>query len=194
VKSLAAIFLAACLAHGCQLFAPRDAEEPNSTSGQFLPPSEAANVVANLQKAVELKSVAGYAGCFSDGSTGLPAFSFIPSSEGSAQYGPLFQNWSTNEERAYFQNLSAQVTATSASSLTLIQKSILGAADSSIVEYDYVLVFEHTDGSFPKSASGHMQLALLRNSNNVWAITRWSDFKTTPTATTWSLFKGKFSN
>lgn len=191
---LAALFFLAGLAGGCQLFAPRDAEEPNSTSGQFLPPSEATNVIANLQKAVELKSVAGYVGCFSDGSTGLPPFAFIPSSEGSAQYGPLFQNWTANEERSYFQNLSAQVTVASASSLTLIQKSILSAADSNIVEYDYVLVFEHTDGSFPKSAAGHMQLALLRNSNNVWAITRWSDFKTTSSATTWSLFKGKFSN
>jgi hypothetical protein len=178
---------------GCQLFAPRDAEQPTSSSGQFLPPGEAANVIANLQKAIELKSVSGYVQCFSDGSTGLPPFVFFPSSEGTALYGPLFQNWTASEERSYFQNLSAQVTGTSASSLTLVQKSVLSAGDSTIAEYDYLLTFEHTDASFPKTAAGNMQLALLRNSNNVWAITRWSDFKTS-TSATWSLFKGKFSN
>jgi hypothetical protein len=178
---------------GCQLFAPRDAEQPDSSSGQFLPPSEAANVIANLQKSVELKSVSNYVQCLSDGSAGLPALAFIPSSEGTAQYGPIFRNWTVNEERAYFQNLSAQVTANSASGLTLVQKNMLSAGDSTIVEFDYILTFEHTDASFPKTAAGNMQLALLRNSNNVWAITRWSDFSTSGAAT-WSLFKGKFSN
>jgi hypothetical protein len=193
VKRVAAVTAALLCLAGCQLFAPRDAEPPTSSSGQFLPPSEAANVIANLQKSIELKSVTGYAQCFSDGSTGLPAFVFLPSSEGTALYGPLFQNWTASEERAYFQNLSAQVTSTSASSLILVQKSLLSAADSTIAEFDYVLTFEHTDASFPKTAAGNMQIALLRNNSNVWAITRWSDFKTSSSAT-WSLFKGKFSN
>jgi len=183
----------AILSTGCGLFEPRPAEDPAGTSGQYPPATEARIVITNLQHAVEQKSVQNYVQCFSDPFSGPRPYSFLPSSEGSAQYASVFRSWTTAEEQAYFQNLAARTSPTSASGLVLTERSFFSSGDSALAEYDYQLTFEHTDAAFPKSARGNLQFALARNSNTIWSIYRWSDFKTTADAT-WSLFKGKFSN
>ena len=178
---------------GCGLFEPRTPESPTESGGQFPPATDPRITISNLQRSVDLKSVQYYVQCLSNASTDGRAFIFTPSSEGSAQYASVFRSWTNLEEQAYFQNLSARTTTTSRSGLILNEKSFFLSADSALAEYDYTLTFEHTDPTFPKVASGNLQLALIRNSSNIWSICRWSDFKTTNDPT-WSLFKGKFSN
>jgi hypothetical protein len=178
---------------GCGLFEPRSPEKPTVPGGGFTPATEPLIVITNLQDAVEQKNVPNYVQCFSDPVTGPRLFTFIPSSEGAAQYATVFRDWTIVEEQAYFQNLTVRVTPTSASRLTLTARSLFFGSDSATLEYDYVLIFEHTDPTFPQIARGNLQFALGRNSNNIWSIYRWTDYKTTNDIT-WSLFKGKFSN
>jgi len=179
--------------HGCGLFEPRPAENPTVAGGQFRPATEPLIVIANLEQAIDQKNVANYIQCFSDPITGPQPFTFLPSSEGTAQYSVVFLTWTTTEEQAYFQNMSVRTTSTSASNLALRERSFLLSGDSALAEYDYTLIFEHTAAGFPKIAQGNLQFALARNNSNIWSIYRWADFKTTNDVT-WSLFKGKFSN
>jgi len=183
----------ACAGPGCGLFEPRSPEAPTQSSQTFLPATDPLIVVSNLQSAIEQKSVPNYVQCLADPAAGLHTFLFVPSSEGTAQYGSLFRNWSTVEEQAYFQNLTTRTTPASLSKLDLTAKTASLSADSALLEYDYTLTFENTVAGFPSRASGDLQFALQRSSSNIWTIYRWTDFKTTSDIT-WSLFKGKFSN
>lgn len=180
-------------AHGCGIFEPRTPQDPTQPSLDFQPPTDPLTVISNFQSAIAQKSVPNYVQCLSDPATAPRAFSFIPSSEGTAVYASLFRNWTIAEEQAYFQNLSNRTTPTSVSSLVLTQKNMSLSPDSAVLEYDYVLTFEHTVAGFPTRASGDAQFVLLRSTSNIWTICRWSDFKTTSDVS-WSLFKGKFSN
>ena len=180
-------------AGGCGLFEPRSPEAPTQSSQTFLPATDPLIVISNLQDAIEQKSVPNYMQCLADPLAGVHIFLFVPSSEGTAQYGSLFRTWSTAEEQAYFQNLTTRTTPASISKLDLTEKTRSLAADSALLEYDYTLTFENTAAGFPSRASGNIQFALQRSSSNIWTIYRWTDFKTTNDIT-WSLFKGKFSN
>jgi hypothetical protein len=164
---------------GCNLFEPRPAED-------------ASIVISNLRKSIEERSVQNYVLCFAN-PLGTPPFTFLPSSDGAAQYGSVFSSWSTIDEQEYFQNLAARTTPTSTSSLIFNERSRVPSGDSVLIDADYILTFEHTDAAFPKVARGNMQLALGRSSSNIWSIYRWADFKTTGDIT-WSIMKGKFSN
>ena len=180
-------------AGGCGLFEPRSPEAPTQSSQTFLPAPDPLIVISNLQDAIEQKSVPNYMQCLADPLAGVHIFLFVPSSEGTAQYGSQFRTWSTAEEQAYFQNLTTRTTPASISKLDLTEKTRSLAADSALLEYDYTLTFENTAAGFPSRASGNLQFALQRSSSNIWTIYRWTDFKTTNDIT-WSLFKGKFSN
>lgn len=192
-SALAAVVVILAGAGGCGLFETRTPENPTAPSGGFTSATEPLTVITNLQLAVEQRDVPNYVLCFSDGATGVPAFTFVPSSEGAAQYASLFQSWTITSEQEYFQNLTVRVKSTSTSGLVLTQKSQFFSSDSAQLEYDYILTFEHTDPSFPTIARGNLRFTLGRNGNNIWSIYRWTDFKTT-NDTTWSVFKGKFSN
>jgi hypothetical protein len=180
-------------AGGCGLFEPRSPEAPTQSSQTFLPATDPLIVISNLQDAIEQKSVPNYMQCLADPLAGVHIFLFVPSSEGTAQYGSLFRTWSTAEEQAYIQNLTTRTTPASLSKLDLTEKTRSLATDSALLEYDYTLTFENTVAGFPSRASGNLQFALQRSSSNIWTIYRWTDFKTTNDIT-WSLFKGKFSN
>lgn len=180
-----------CLA-GCNLFEPRPAEDPTIPGGQYPPATDPSIVISNLRKSIEEKNVQNYVLCFADPLGGRP-FTFIPSSDGAAQYGAVFSTWSTIDEQEYFQNLAARTTPTSTSGLTLNERSRVPSGDSVLIDADYVLTFEHTDAAFPKVARGNMQIALGRNNSNIWSIYRWADFKITNDIT-WTTMKGKFSN
>jgi hypothetical protein len=178
---------------GCGLFEPRSPEPPAQSSLDFRPPTDPSIVIENLQSAIDQKNVANYVNCFSDVAKQQRRFVFIPSAEGSAQYGGVFANWSLSEEQSYFQNLTAKSAPTAFSNLVLTLKSSVVSADSVVYNYDYTLTFEHSDASFPKTASGNLQFSLGADNSNFWSIYRWIDFGT-GNDITWSLFKGKFSN
>ncbi len=190
---LLVVFLAAALASGCGLFEPRDPEEPSQSSLNYRPPTDPDIVITNLQSAIEQKSVANYAACFADASRGASPFVFIPSADAAAIYGTTLGSWSLQEEQEYFQNIIARSNQQANATLALTLKTTTVSSDSVVSAYDYVLVFEHNDPGFPKTARGSLQFTLREDASNFWMIQRWMDFKTTGDIS-WSHFKGKFSN
>lgn len=190
-RRVVALFLV--MAAGCGLFGPRDPEPPNQSSLNFLPPTEPSIVVTNLVSAIDQKNVQNYASCFSDPSKGGRPYVFIPSAEGSSQYGTVLSGWTVAQEQSYFQNLVAKSPSNAFSSLALSSKDSLVTSDSVVYGYRYVFTFEHSDPGFPKISQGNLQFTIAPDKNNFWSISRWVDFKT-GTDITWSSFKGKFSN
>ncbi|HSQ75184.1 MAG TPA: hypothetical protein VLT13_06490 [Bacteroidota bacterium] len=187
------VFLTAALTGGCGLFEPRDPEEPNQSSLNYRPPTDPDIVITNLQSAIEQKSVANYTACFADASRGAPPFVFIPSADAAAIYGATLGSWTLQEEQEYFQNIIARSNQQANATLALTLKTTTVSSDSVVSAYDYVLVFEHNDTGFPKTARGSLQLTLREDASNFWMIQRWVDFKTTDDIS-WSHFKGRFSD
>ena len=187
------ILFAGILIEGCGLFDPRDSEAPSQSSLNFRPPTDPAIVIANLQSAIEQKSVANYVSCFADASKGAPPFVFIPSADAAAAYAGTLGSWSLQEEQEYFQNIIARSNQQAYATLALTLKTTTVTSDSVVSAYDYVLVFEHNDTGFPRTARGSLQFTLREDATNFWMIQRWVDFKTTSDIS-WSHFKGKFSN
>jgi hypothetical protein len=185
--------LCAVLWLSCNLFEPRDPEPPSQSGLANRPPTDAAAVLSNLQSAVEQKSVSNYVACFSDPADGGPAYLFTPSAEARAQYPGILDNWTREDEQAYYQNLVARTRTQAFSSLLLQLRSRTVAADSETHSYDYTLTFEHGDASFPRVAGGNLVFTFIRTPSNRWAIARWSDFKT-GSEISWSALKGQFSN
>ncbi len=180
-------------AAGCGLFEPRDPEDPTQSSLNYRPPTDPSILLANFQSAIEQKNVANYVSCFADQARGAHPFVFVPSADAAALYGPVFSNWSVAEEQSYFQNLIARSSTKAYATLSLTLQSTTVAADSIVSSYDYVLVFEHNEAGFPKTARGRLQFTLSVDASNFWTVQRWADFATTPDIS-WSHFKGKFSN
>lgn len=178
---------------GCGLFGPRDPEPPTQSGLNNRPPTEPSIVIANLQSAIDQKNIVNYMGCFADPSKGSLRFVFIPSADAGALYAGALSTWSYQDEESYFQNLIARSPAQAFSSLSLTLKTSTVSADSVVYSYDYVLVFEHNDPGFPRTARGALQFTVRVDNSNFWMIQRWVDFKTTPDIS-WSHFKGNFSN
>ncbi len=187
------LFVAALHGAGCGLFEPRDPQEPSQSSLNFRPPTDPAIVIANLQSAIEQKNVANYSNCFADASRGAQPFVFIPSADAATAYGSTLLSWTLAEEQAYFQNIIARSSQQAFATLSLTLSTTTVTSDSVVSAYDYVLVFEHNDPGFPRTARGSLQFTLREDASNFWMIQRWVDFKTTQDIS-WSHFKGKFSN
>lgn len=193
MRTALALFLLAVAAAGCGLFEPRDPEDPSQSSLNYRPPTEPSIVIQNLQGAIEQRNPTNYIGCFADETRGAPPFAFIPSAEAAAAYGPTLTAWTLDDERGYFQNLVARSGQQAYASLALTLKNTTVTSDSVVSAYDYVLVFEHNDAGFPRTARGSLQFTLREDAGKFWMIQRWVDFKST-TDITWSELKGKFSN
>jgi hypothetical protein len=177
----------------CGLFEPRDPEAPTESGLNFVPPTDPAIVISNLQAAVDQKNVANYVACFSNVARQGRPFIYIPSAEAVAQYGAVLADWDLAKEEAYFQNLIARSPTSAFSSLVLTLQSAIVSADSVLYEYDYIFSFSHNEQGFPQTARGRLQFTLSVDATTFWSIHRWIDFKSTEDAT-WSLFKGKFGN
>ncbi len=181
------------LAASCGLFEPRDPEDPSQSSLNFKPPTDPSIVISNLQSAIEQKNAANYISCFGDETKGQAPFVFIPSPEAAALYAAVLDNWTLDDEQSYFLNLIARGGTQAFASLSLTAKGSTVSADSVVYGYDYILVFEHSETGFPKTARGTLQFTLRVTQSNIWTIQRWMDFSTTGEVS-WSHFKGKFSN
>ncbi|MDH4069289.1 MAG: hypothetical protein OEV30_02580 [Ignavibacteria bacterium] len=185
------VLLCSLAVWGCGLFEPRDPEAPDQGGLDFVPATVPSVVISNLRNSIAQKNSDNYVRNFSDpAATGRP-FVFTPSVEASSVY-PNVREWTFMNEREYFQNLVAK--ADGFSSLTLTARdSVIGATEASY-NYDYVLLFQHTDAAtFPTTATGNLQFVLAPDAGNVWTIFSWNDFSTSEDVT-WSAFKGRFGN
>jgi hypothetical protein len=150
-------------------------------------------VIANLANAVTDKDLNNYLQCIVDTSLTTKNFVYTADISSQIQY-PIFQNWQITNEKNYFLNL---VNLTSLQNTSLLFYSNVTSntySDSAVYDMDYLLRFDHPKTTVSKTLSGKLRFVMVINSRNLWAISRWIDFKAVDSDTTWSVLKANFSN
>lgn len=181
----------------CGLLEPRSPELPTNTV-QYDPAFDHQTVIVNLKKSIQFKDPAGYIRCMTDSLEGnAQIFVFEPSIEVLSRYSGVFQQWSLNQERAYFQNVLSKIPKDVPTELALFNVMYDGVTpDSVIMQAEYTLSLPHTVSSISKEAAGSLRFVLKRQKNGLWAIQRWTDFvrNNNTIGESWSYVKAQFNN
>lgn len=181
------------LSVGCDLFSPREPENPSNAGSQFEPAITPSIVLRNMQSALSFANAADYRRCFADSSKGLPGFSFHPSVQGAAADPGAFLDWGADDEEEYLRNIFAELQPGTFASLSLDNPDVTEVPIGDSVQYTsrYTVRFPHTRAGAEREASGTLQFTLRRSEQNEWFITRWRDISD-GTSNSWSLIKARF--
>lgn len=184
-------FLLVIFYQGCGIFETRDPQEPETIRSTFYPPTSADIVIDNLSYSIIEKNSDNYFKCLS-----LNSFRYVPDSRSQQQWELIFNNWSVQAEKNYFDNLIARQEGGNSSAVLFLDNERLTqySSDSARYQADYIFVFQHNQGNIPKSSKGRMSLTLATESDALYYIRRWEDFRQNDTDFTWSEFKANFSN
>lgn len=193
LKKIKILILLAVLFSGCGLFGLRDVETPTEPRSTFVPPTTPDLVLSNLSNAIIDKDINNYIQCIVDTSSTSKRFVYTADIASQIQY-PVFQNWQTVNERNYFYNLLSLTSAQSTSLLFFSNVTTNTYSDSAIYDMEYLLRFDHQKTNVAKTLTGKLRFIMVVNSKNLWAISRWIDFKAADSDTTWSVLKANFSN
>ncbi|MBN8585972.1 MAG: hypothetical protein J0M37_12855 [Ignavibacteria bacterium] len=191
VKYTVLYFLLVIFYQGCGIFETRDPEEPETIRSTFYPPTSADIVIDNLSYSIIEKNSDNYFKCLS-----LNSFRYVPDSRSQQQWEFIFNNWSVQAEKNYFDNLISRQEGGNSSAVLFLDNERLTqySSDSAKYQADYIFVFQHDQGNIPKSSKGRMSLTLASESDALFYIRRWEDFRQNDTDFTWSEFKANFSN
>jgi hypothetical protein len=174
--------------YGCDLFKTRDPETPERTTSTYKPPVTPDLVLDNLISSIEESNVDNYMRNFIDTTVTALRYSFNPS----AGYEIRLQEWGLENERRYFQNLSAQVSGVPSLTLSSRNEQNRTANTTEYTAY-YFLIYPHKLSSIATQVRGFLHFYLSMDSQQRWGIYRWDDVKTT-TDSTWSYLKFSFSS
>jgi hypothetical protein len=178
---------------GCGLFGLRDVENPTESRSNFTPPTTPDLVMVNLSNAVLDKDLNNYLQCIVDTSLTTNDFVYTADIASQIQY-PIFKSWQITNEKNYFFNLIT-LTGLQNTSLLFFSNMVSNTySDSAVYDMEYLLRFDHPKTTVAKTLKGKLRFVLIINSRNLWAISRWIDFKNADTDTTWSVLKANFSN
>lgn len=174
---------------GCGIFDTRSPENPATIRSTYVPPTTAEIVVDNLSYAILEKNSENYNKCLS-----TEQYTYVPDSKSQLNYHEIFQNWNTQSEKRYIENLISHTNISSSSVLFLDNRSYtLISSDSVSFTAQYIVVFQHEVSNVPKSAKGNVTLYLSTDQNQLFYISRWEDFRQNDTDFTWSELKANFS-
>jgi hypothetical protein len=164
------MLLASVTLGGC-LLEPREAEPPSSAvSVTYLPRSEAKNVWANLQLALNNKGLSGYEEAISDD------FHYFPDQNAEQVYPGVFDEWDRDKEIDF-------VTKFFESGVTISSEMrdedfvVPDPAGSSEVEWVGVIYYLKVTSTIDNSESRYRASARItfRLESNYWYITEWED-------------------
>lgn len=188
-KYLFFITLSLLLFKGCGIFDTRDPEDPQTVRSTFIPPTTADIVLDNLTFSIQEKNSDNYNKCVSPSN-----YRYIPDAKSQLNFLDIFAAWNPQSEKKYLDNLITD-TPTGSSVVFFDNSQLLQiTSDSAIFQSDYVLVFQHRRTNIPKSAKGKLTITIATDSDDLFYIRKWEDFRQNDTDFTWSEFKGNFSN
>ena len=177
----------------CDIFQPRTPEEPGEARGNFIPPTTPEIVIENFLNAINERNTQHYVQCLIDASFAEKKFVFLPTQRAQIQFGALFDEWSLQEERMYFENLISSIPGTSTLNLSL-QDGLFEShsANDAVYMASYRLVAQHTNEGYPHYIfEGTLRFEMITDQSNNWAIHRWADFPGGDNQS-WSELKGTF--
>lgn len=183
----------------CEMFSTRSPEEPDLGNTNFIPPTEPAIVILNLESSISEMNIENYMNCFHSFSDAPRLnFQFTASAEATTQFPSIFTNWGINEERRSFNSIVSALGEGRYTKLTWInRKPMQETADSAIFTSDYYFSAPNSDDNIPDDYAGRIQLTLTFRNNGLWYISRWLDFNVQVNDTvnnTWSVLKGFYYN
>ncbi|MBS1519153.1 MAG: hypothetical protein JSS91_13795 [Bacteroidetes bacterium] len=189
-KLLILIFIFYC---GCGLFRTRGVEPPSEVRSTFTQPTSPDIVLANLNFAIAEKNLDNYMRCFVDSNFSSRRFRFIPDAVSQTAY-PVFINWNLSSERIYYSNLISFTNSESSSNLFLSNINFNSGIDSTVIDSDYILVYDHSRQNIAKVTKGKLRFVMSPDSRSLWSIHSWYDFINESNDTTWSVLKANMFN
>ncbi len=174
----------------CDLFQPRDSEDPIISRANYIAATTPDILFSNLISAFDEKFTDNYIRSFVDTTFLSKKFRFIPSAASVAQYNILTQ-WDLRAERQYFDKIRTIPAEGAGIRLTLLNENSNLQGDSAIFSYDYNIILPTSDESIPSLYQGSSQFKIYLDSRNQWVIGEWEDTKLENTPS-WSDLKGRF--
>lgn len=192
---LTGLLLLAVLLSGCDIFQTRTPEPPDEGGGAgFQQPDRPEQVIDNLQAAVADMNLANYMRNFVEDGQTEENFTFSPSSSALDNNPDIWQNWSRENESAYFSNLVSATQNLNGHSLTLSEEERVTLPDGGeriTASYTITLIHNRSETGTPTVGSGNFLMDLVQDDNGLWYIQSWSD-SAAGASFTWSDFKAEF--
>jgi hypothetical protein len=178
---------------GCGLFDTRTPENPVNAGSSFEPATTPTVVLRNLESALASANANDYRKCFSDTSKGLPAYVFIPSTQGISAAPTKFNQWGVMQEEQYIRNIFSELQQGAVCTVVFTPSEVTEVPISDSVQFNasYHVNFPHTRTGAEREAEGLLHFTLRLSRQNEWYITSWQDIAR-DNKTSWSLIKARF--
>ena len=186
------LFFSFLIFTGCGLFETRTVEPPSEPRSTYIQPTSPDIVLTNLNFSIAEKNLDNYLRCLVDPNFSNRIFRYYPDAVSQSNY-PVFLTWDLNNERNYYSNLISFTNENASSNLFLSNTIINTGIDSTIVDSDYILVFEHNKQNVPKVFNGKLRFIMGIDARSLWSIHTWYDYINDNNDTTWSVLKANFN-
>jgi hypothetical protein len=123
----------------------------------------------------------------------LPAFVFIPSTQGLSAAPTKFIEWGAAEEEGYIRNIFADLQQGGVCSVSFNPSDVTEApiADSVQFNASYTVSFPHVRVGAEREAEGLLAFTMRLSRQNEWYISSWRDIAI-ENKVSWSLIKARF--
>jgi hypothetical protein len=165
-----------CIFLGCELFNPRDAEQPSGSSGNWIPPANPRGVLDNISAGFELHDAIFYMKSFAKPNYIDTAFVFFPDVSVPAYDSTVFSEWGYDAEQAFILALFSPdfLPPDSSASVYFEPVSEPPGETAPLYREKYTLIV-HTTTDLPSEYSGYADIRFSRNYNDEWVMISWQD-------------------
>ena len=179
-------FLLIILGAGCDLFSPRDPEDPIDEAGTFLQPDTPEQVIENIQFSVAELNPPNYTRSLNSG------FMFVPTEQARASDENIWLTWSQTEENQYFSTIVAAAQFALNHELVLTDQSIsIITEDRFEIDASYILTINHNRPEVPTTVQGRLIWVIIQGEDGLWTLSEWTDRQVGNQAS-WSDLKSEF--
>jgi hypothetical protein len=181
----------------CDIFTTRTPEEPDTDRTGYEPPTSPSVVLSNFSNSINEMNSENFISCLSDTAQGYPEYKFIASAEATAQFPGMFTYWDRLSEQKSFNSIIASIEENNRPTIEF-NKSIYEfevlISDSAVFYSEYELSIPFKEQTETIVYKGMIELTMMPNRSQKWAIVRWVDFSlyNDTTNRTWSILKGEF--
>lgn len=165
-------------------FRTREVEPPDQVSSDWISPTDYTILLDNMERAIAQKNAQNYLRCFRQ-----DALRFIPATPVYTGNELIWNDWSWQDEQAWYSNALENLGLSSGNSLSFKEVDLQSfSSDSLRYIGDYDLRMNHTDTALTVHFRGQLEFLCKINTYNEWEITRWTDYETRPDSS-WSRLK-----
>ena len=171
---------------GCDLFAPRDPEDPMTAGGTFLQPDTPEQVIENIQAAVAELNTPNYSRSMD------AALVYAPTAKAEASDPAIWPSWDRTAEEQYFTSLAAAAQFASGHELRLTDRNVSLISDTRFeLDASYILTVNHNRPNVETTVQGRLIWVIVQGEDGLWRLQEWTDREVSG-AISWSDLKAEF--